>query len=419
MLLNRERAYEVMDRHNLSGLVATAAVNIYYLTDYWETMTDFGWPFLVYAVLPRHPDALPSLVIPSIKLDRQSDTPTWVPNIVAFSDYSGRQAAEEKTGSNQFPDEPPAAPWTGWPVNPGGTLTPIEQSWQRRTNEHADRMAATPAWGLRRALCEAGLTKGRIGSDDPRVLHWMHDMGLPDIEAIDATNVFREIRMVKSPDEVEIMRQAARINEVACLEAATSMRDGITKLELETIFHTALIRQGARGVKLATDLGGFRHGRIVTGDPCYVDGTCRYKRYFADFGRTVAPGQASDLLKRRMKAFQAGWETACETLRPGVKRSALIAKSVAAVQKAGMPEFFYVSPHSIGLEHTDSPQPFGPATHGAESDYVFMENMTINIDMPFTEWGWGGMHMEDTLLVTRNGFEPLTSMKNDLIVNLG
>ena len=114
--------------------------------------------------------------------------------------------------------------------------------------------------------------------------------------------------------------------------------------------------------------------------------------------------------------MQAGWDAACEILRAGGKRSTVIARTIEVVQKAGLPEFFYVSPHSIGLEHTDSPLPYGPDIHGKQSDYTFEENMTINIDLPFTEWGWGSMHLEDTLLVTSDGFEPLTSMENDLVV---
>jgi Xaa-Pro aminopeptidase len=49
-------------------------------------------------------------------------------------------------------------------------------------------------------------------------------------------------------------------------------------------------------------------------------------------------------------------------------------------------------------------------------DPVVEENMVINVDLPYIEIGWGSVHLEDTLLVTADGCEPLTSMKMDLIV---
>ena len=49
-------------------------------------------------------------------------------------------------------------------------------------------------------------------------------------------------------------------------------------------------------------------------------------------------------------------------------------------------------------------------------DPVLEENMVINVDMPFIEVGWGSVHLEDTLLITADGCEPLTSMQMDVIV---
>ena len=50
----------------------------------------------------------------------------------------------------------------------------------------------------------------------------------------------------------------------------------------------------------------------------------------------------------------------------------------------------------------------------AEHDMVLEENMVFNIDMPYFEHGWGTLHIEDTVRVTANGFEPLTSLDTSL-----
>jgi len=416
MLLNRPRAVEVMERHDLVGLIAREHVNIYYLTDYWDTQADGRWPYLVYGVLPRDGDMPAGLVLPTVKLERLSVWPTWVPNIIAFSDYSGRERRDDDS-PNPDQGEPPAIAWPGWPVREGATLTPLEQEWAARAGAHADRLAATPAWGLKRALVDAGMTQGRIGSDDPRVIGWLQDMGLPGIEAVEATNIFREIRMVKSATEIEILGQAARVNEAAGMAAAHAAVTGATWPEIETVYHVEMSLRGGRNGHIISGLGGLPHGKVVPGEPFLIDALGEYRNYFGDFGRTVIVGEPSAELSRRADAMWAGFERACEIIRPGLKRSTLIAEVIAAVQKAGFSDFFYVSPHSLGLEHTDHPIPMGPTLHGEWNDYALAADMVINVDMPFFEWGWGTMHLEDTVVVTADGFRPLTSTSPALIVN--
>jgi Xaa-Pro aminopeptidase len=60
----------IMDRHGLKGLVVREKHNVYYLTDYWEALSEAGWPFAAFAVLPRDEKAPVTLVIPSISLQR-------------------------------------------------------------------------------------------------------------------------------------------------------------------------------------------------------------------------------------------------------------------------------------------------------------------------------------------------------------
>ncbi len=64
--------------------------------------------------------------------------------------------------------------------------------------------------------------------------------------------------------------------------------------------------------------------------------------------------------------------------------------------------------HGLGLEHTDDPKSIGTQP-GVKISQSLEKNMIINIDMPFTEIGWGSVHMEDTILITDDGFERLST----------
>ena len=415
MLLNRDRANAVMDSHGLKGLVVREKHNVYYLSDYWESLSEGGWPFAAFAVLPRDPAAPPTLVIPAISLQRLDvAAPTWVENIIAYSDYSGRQAGDNSVSN--APDEPRAAPYVGWPTRKGATLSPLAETWSQRRDVFRPKVAATPVWALRRAMKEAGLVSGRVGTDDLRLTHWLAEVGLDALEPVDAVNVLREIRIVKTTAEIAIMREAARMNETACLTAIDAMYEGATWPELNIVYATEIARLGGRARYMNTYLGGLPHERVVRDEPLYFDALGEYKLYLADFGRSAVFGTPSRELETRVRGLEAGFRAALEILKPGVRKSQIVDTVVTAVRGAGFPEFFNVSPHSLGLEHTDNPMPIGAAKFSDADDFALEENMVINIDMPHVEYGWGGVHIEDTLRITCDGYEPLTSLDTRLVV---
>jgi Xaa-Pro aminopeptidase len=103
-------------------------------------------------------------------------------------------------------------------------------------------------------------------------------------------------------------------------------------------------------------------------------------------------------------------------IKPGVTGSALIEAVLETIRGEGFGDFLLVVPHSIGLGHTDHPMPIGLDTPESKGELVFRENMTINVDMPYHELGWGAMHLEDTIVVTADGCDALTSQNTELFV---
>lgn len=89
---------------------------------------------------------------------------------------------------------------------------------------------------------------------------------VPALEIRYTPQLFNEIRLVKTPREIELMTLAARANETALLASAAALRDGITWDELENVYRTEMLRQGARGVYRACGVGELPHGRIRVGE---------------------------------------------------------------------------------------------------------------------------------------------------------
>jgi Xaa-Pro aminopeptidase len=413
MLLNRDRANAIMDKHKIDGLLAAQKINVYYLTDFPSNTLLVERHFTSFAVLPRRADAPAGMCIGFGENGRLANMGTWVPNIIAISGRVSPTAANVGPRNRELDVD--GDPVERFVFQPGASLTPIEERWAVAARARVGRFVATPAEGLKRLIVDAGLEKSRIGTDDPRLIEWLNAMGLDRLTGVDASNIFREIRMVKSEDEISLLRQAATINEAAVEATIATIREGATNEELERVYMADIARQGGRGVYILFGMvAGLRHGHVIRDEPFMVDALGTYAWYNGDLGRTVIVGEPNAEIEKRNDAMQKGWKAACEMMRPGVKGSEIVKRVVELVQREGFSSFNHCVAHTVGLEHTDHPLPMGIDGMGGRADFVVEENMVLNFDMPHIEWGWGSMHLEDTLLITKDGFEPLTSLKTNL-----
>jgi Xaa-Pro aminopeptidase len=427
VLLNRAQADRVLAKHGLDGLVAAQPINVYYLSSYWGVLMGVGRDPLYFAVLPRN-DANPAaLVMGSFEMRRLvTEGGTWMPNLVGYTAPLDAEHAADGAGAPvldgsgaaaaQAGRTPGAAPYVGWPVRAGAMLSATERAWLDIQDRLRGTEAASAILGIVRAVREAGLERGTIGIDDLRLERWLRAAGLEHATFVHAEHVFCEIRRVKSPAEIDLLRTAARLNEIACLEAAAQIHDGAEWHEVENHYMAELASRGGRGCYLSGGSGGLPHLRVRRGEPTMIDALGRYRQYVGDFGRTVVVGDPSAELLRRNAAMQRGWLEILETVRPGLRYRELAERCVAAIRRQGFPEFVLAVPHSIGLQHTDDPAPMTLA--GPDyGDPVLEPGVVLNVDLPFIEIGWGALHLEDTLLVTQDGCEPLTSMQMDLLVS--
>lgn len=417
MLYNAARAAMVMERHHLDGLVAAQEVNVYYASGYWGALMGTGRSHAYFAVLPRDGREPAGLVMGSFEWRRLvTEGGTWIPNLVGYTAPVDADHATEGPEGPEVgaPRMPQAHRYEGWPVREGARLTPTERAWIEVQDRLRGREAASAVWALARAVRQAGLEHRVVGVDDPRVASWLTSAGVR-AKFLPAEHVFREIRRVKTAAEIELLSQAARINEEACLAASRELRAGITWEELENLYMAEMARRGGRGVYLSGGSGGLPHTHLRTGEPVMVDAFGHYRRYHGDFGRSMVVGAPDEELTARHRAMQAGWSEVMASVRPGLRYRELALRTVNAIQRAGFPEFCLAVPHSLGLEHTDDPAIM--TRDGLDyGDPVLEENMVINVDMPYIEIGWGSLHLEDTLLVTADGCRPLTSMQMDLLV---
>ncbi|MDX2145693.1 MAG: M24 family metallopeptidase [Rhodospirillaceae bacterium] len=407
MLLNRPRAHDVMRANGLDGLASLVPTNVYYLTDFKNLIMAAGFDTAVAAVLPAREDRPAALVTQAFDTRNVINAAPWVENVIIYTDAPASPEAATPGGG---------AKYGGWGTRGGSQLTPRQARWVQETARLTEATAPSCLHGLVKGLRDAGLEKARIGVDDERLLLWLPELGLTNATLMPARALFNEIRMVKTSAEIALLRTAARLNEAALLKAVAALHEGAMWDELECVYMADMAIHGARGVYLECGAGGLQSGKVAKHEPVMFDALGQYQGYHGDFGRSAVVGEPGPDVAARVRALEAGWRAAHDTIRPGVKYSDLAATVAKAVNGAGFPGPFRTPVvHSLGLQHTDDPQGrFDPP--GKKADRALEADMVINVDMPHLEIGWGAVHIEDTVRVTADGCEPLTSMDTALRV---
>lgn len=405
-LANLPRAREQMAAANIDGLIAAVPLNVYYLSGYWGLlMSAQRFDAAFFAVLPADDTQPAALVLPSMELRRLvSAGGTWMPETFIYTSPDDDLDVIATNG--------PA--YSGWPVAKDATLTDLERRWIDATNAQEGRVAGNAMGALVHALRTAGLTNGRLVCDDARISGWLDQAGLNSIDCRTDPAIFNRIRAVKTPAELKLMRRAAIINEAAAREAAATFREGAMWSDIETVYNTAMARAGGAGSYLICGAGGPSAGHIRPNEPMFIDALGTFQHYHGDFGRCVVLGEASKSMRQRHRALCNGWEAIRPLLKPGTYYSTLATTAIDAIRRSGLPEYVYATPHGVGLEHTDDPKPPG-RQQGMAHDEVLEAGMVLNVDLPFTEIGWGSVHIEDTVHITPDSFESLTSSDLSII----
>ncbi|MET0249855.1 MAG: M24 family metallopeptidase [Sphingobium sp.] len=427
MLLNRSRAIEIMDKHGLDGLVAAFPENIYYLSDYWGSMFLMSRNYSLYAFLPRDEDRPAALIMPGTGVYHLEHVPTWMPNVSSYITRIKPGAPipprdfESTTEEIETGDQPVTEAsavgqrLTPYPIREGVEMAPRDLQLLARYEKHSSNPAISSTRALKSAIAAAGLGKGRIGFDDPRVLGWLNEVGLPDLTGCDALNIFKEIRMIKTPAEIALLRTAGQMSETALNAVIDALEIGMPLDEIGRIHARSMVEQGGQSEWIIANIRGLATGVVERNEVMKLDSVGSYKQYRGDVGRTVICGEPTKEMLDRSRAVTRALHIAYENIRPGKTFKEIVDLTLKAVHEEGFPGFVIAGPHSVGLEHTDHPVSVGAQMPG-HHPLVFQENMVFTLDMPYHEFGWGTTHVEDMMLVTKDGCEALTSMDTALRV---
>ncbi|HEY8395002.1 MAG TPA: Xaa-Pro peptidase family protein [Thermaerobacter sp.] len=276
---------------------------------------------------------------------------------------------------------------------------------------------------LGRRAGELGLTRLGFERDHLTYGQWERlRAGLPDtVELVPVAGWVEELRRVKDPGEIAAIRQAARIADEALLEVLAGLRPGMTEREVALQLEFAMRRRGAEGVAFdfivaSGPRSSLPHGlaseRVIEeGDLVTIDYGAVYAGYASDCTRTVVIGRAGQRQREIYDIVLEAQRRAMAAVRPGATGADVDRAAREVIEAAGYGEHFgHATGHGVGLEVHE-----GPRLAATAGDQVLAPGMVVTVEPGIYLPGWGGVRIEDLVVVTEDGGEVLTRVTKEFL----
>ena len=227
------------------------------------------------------------------------------------------------------------------------------------------------------------------------------------------SGVIEQIRLVKDEQELKCIRQAATISARGIGQLRDLFKSGISErslaIELELFFQL----NGAEQAAFPTIVAFGRHAsvphhrtsgsRMRPGNMVLIDFGARYSGYNSDLTRTMAFNSINSKFKEIYNIVLEAQQRAIESVRPGRKFSEIDRVARDFIARYGYGEHFgHGLGHGLGLEVHEAPT-IAPGAKG-----ICRKGMVFTIEPGIYRPGWGGVRIEDDVVVTSNGCRVLT-----------
>lgn len=261
----------------------------------------------------------------------------------------------------------------------------------------------------------------RLGFEKEDLTFGMYELYKSKVtaELIPTAGLVEKLRIIKTPEELEVLKQAAKIADDAFTHICGFIKAGMTELEVANELEFFMRKQGATSSSFDTIVasgirGALPHGvatdkKIETGELVTLDYGALYNGYISDITRTVAVGEPSEKMREIYEITLAAQKLAVEGIKPGMTgiQADAIARDYIASKGYGE-AFGHSTGHGIGLEVHEAPG------LSFRSETVLEPNMTVTAEPGIYLPGIGGVRIEDDLVITENGCERLTHCTKEL-----
>jgi Xaa-Pro aminopeptidase len=263
----------------------------------------------------------------------------------------------------------------------------------------------------------------RVGFEASRMLYEVHERiakSLPKgVQLKPVGPVVDRLRMVKSDDEIARIRRSVLTNSEAFEKTVRSIRPGARESRIAAELEYQMRKLGAEKAAFETIVAmgprsALPHAqptarKLANDELLLIDmGACQ-DGYMSDMTRVLFLGKPSRRVRRMYDAVLRAQLAAIEAVRPGVSAAHVDRAARRVLEAEGLgKEFVHSTGHGLGLEIHEGPR------LGRRDKTKLEAGMAITIEPGAYVRDFGGIRIEDTVLVTKNGCEVLTPTSKEL-----
>ena len=240
------------------------------------------------------------------------------------------------------------------------------------------------------------------------------------VRLMPAAGLVESLRMVKSPAEIAAIKASVQLNSSAFTQALRHFRTSMTEVDLAAEIEYRMRRLGAEGPAFESIVASgprtaLPHARptstpIQKDELLLMDVGAKVAGYASDMTRTLVVGRLDSKRRRMYRAVLESQLAAVDTVRPGVTCASVDRAARDVLRGFGMEHLFVHSTgHGLGLEIHERPR------LGRKERTKLETGMVITIEPGVYQEGFGGIRIEDTVVVTTRGCDVLTPTGKQLI----
>lgn len=237
---------------------------------------------------------------------------------------------------------------------------------------------------------------------------------------VPVSGLIEEIRLIKSPEELRILKRAGEIADAAYKHIQAYIRPGVREIEIANELEFFMRKKGATsssfdmivasGYRSALPHGVASEKKIQSGELVTMDYGALYNGYCSDITRTVAVGQISEELQTIYHTVLKAQLRGVKGIKPGMTGKEADALTRDYITDKGYGEYFgHSTGHGLGLEVHEEPR----LSHLSES--ILEPGMVVTVEPGIYVPGVGGCRIEDDIVITETGNERLTNATKEFI----
>jgi len=244
----------------------------------------------------------------------------------------------------------------------------------------------------------------------------------PKVEWVSTENSVETLRLTKDAGEIARIRRAITVAEAAFETIKPLLRPDVSERDIALELEFAMRRGGAEGIAFDTIVASGPQGalphhhpndrQLQTGDFVTLDWGATVDGYNSDITRTVGIGNISDKQREVYGIVLEAQRCAIADIAPGRNGREIDAVARDFITERGYgPAFGHSLGHSLGRSVHD-----GPGFSVRTEALILALGMVLTVEPGIYLEGWGGIRIEEDVLVTENGCEILTHLPNALEV---